>query len=210
MAGTGNGWANPAPAGLFALAVADIIFFALLSGKIKPGGLALLGLWLLGGFVIQLIVGIVELKVGELNGGNVFTIFASFFMFTGGMSFIYKYFAIINKWPLDSLVDGYAWLGLSIIVIAFTPAYMKKSILPMGLLFLAFDVALPIIALVNLHVIDHSYMIYAAYLCIVGAFLATWVASGIVINTAFGKSIIPLPGPMIRTKAPAAGHAHNA
>lgn len=198
MSGNGHGWANPAPAGLFALALADICFFAALSGRITPGGLALLGLWLLGGFVVQLIVGLVELKEGELNGGNVFTLFASFFMLTGGLEFIFKYFAIVYKWPLDALVDGYAWLGLSIIVIAFTPGYLKKSVLPMGLLFLAFDIALPIIALVDLHIIDHHYMTYAAYLCIVGTVLAVWTATAIVVNTNMGRSVIPLPGPIIK------------
>jgi Predicted membrane protein len=198
MSENGHGWANPAPAGLFALALADICFYAALSGKIALGGLALLGLWLLGGFVVQLIVGIVELKTGEINGGNIFTLFAAFFMFTGGLEFIFKYFALMNKWPLDGLVDGYAWLGLSLIVWAFTPAYLKKSVLPMGLLFIAFDVALPIIALCDLGIIAHTYMIYAAYLCIVGAFLATWTAAGIAVNTACGKSIIPLFGPMMK------------
>jgi succinate-acetate transporter protein len=198
MSQDGNGWANPAPAGLFALALADICFYAALSGKIKLGGLALLGMWLLGGFVVQLIVGIVELKNGEIDGGNVFTLFASFFMLTGGFEFIFKYFALINKWPLDTLVDGYAWLALSIIVWAFTPSYFKKSVVPMALLFIAFDIALPIIALVDLGVISSTIMIYAADLCIVGAFLATWTAAGVLVNTAWGRSVIPLGGPMIK------------
>ncbi len=55
-------WANPAPAGLLALAMACFTFFALLSGKVEYLTIPLLGCWLIGGFVIQIMLGILELR----------------------------------------------------------------------------------------------------------------------------------------------------
>lgn len=52
-----DSWANPAPAGLVALAVSCFCFFALFNERVTENAAALLGWWLLGGFVIQLIVG---------------------------------------------------------------------------------------------------------------------------------------------------------
>jgi succinate-acetate transporter protein len=73
-----KGWANPAPAGLTALAIACFTFYALLTGKVELTALPLLGAWLLGGFIVQIVVGIIEYKEGNLIGGNVFTVFAAF------------------------------------------------------------------------------------------------------------------------------------
>lgn len=55
-------WANPAPAGLVALAVACFIFYALLSGKVTVGALPLMGAWLLGGFLFRLSLELLNLK----------------------------------------------------------------------------------------------------------------------------------------------------
>ena len=55
-------WANPTPAGLVALAVACFGFFAILSGRVTHDAMPLLGAWLLGGFVVQFIVALLDLK----------------------------------------------------------------------------------------------------------------------------------------------------
>jgi len=38
-------WANPTPAGLVALAVACVCFFALLNGYVNPSAMPLVGCW---------------------------------------------------------------------------------------------------------------------------------------------------------------------
>jgi hypothetical protein len=91
------GWANPTPAGLVALAIACFGFFALLTGLVTPAASPLLGCWLLGGFVVQVVVGIIDLKGGNTTGGNTFIFFSAFFMLVSGGEMIFKFFMANSK-----------------------------------------------------------------------------------------------------------------
>lgn len=203
MSGDGKGWANPAPAGLVALAVACFTFYYILHGYVAygytspAGSLPLLGCWLLGGFVIQLIVGVIELLEGNTTGGNVFTVFAAFFMLTGALEFFVKYFAGAFKWsiPLQTALDGYAWAALAIFIVLWTPAYFKgTSILSTALIIL--DVAVVLICLMDLKLLDKAVGDpIAAYCLLITGILAIYLSSAIVLNTAFGKTILPITGP---------------
>jgi len=110
-------WSNPTPAGLVALAVACFGFFALLTGKITAGALPLLGCWLLGGFIVQLVVALIDLKGGNTTGGNTFLFFSAFFMLVGGLEMMVKSFLSKTGLTLDARVDGWAWLVLAITLI---------------------------------------------------------------------------------------------
>lgn len=196
MSGGEKGWANPAPAGLVALAVASFTFYALLGGKVSAGALPLLGCWLIGGFVIQAIVGIVELKAGSTTGGNVFTIFSAFFMLVGGIEFFLKYFAAVNKWsiPLDGHIDGWAWLALAIFIVTWTAAYFKDNGV-ISLAILSLDVAVVLVALLDLGWVGAALEPIASYAFLITGILALYLAAAVVLNTAYGKTILPIPGP---------------
>jgi Predicted membrane protein len=203
MSGDGKGWANPAPAGLVALGLACFTFYYILLGyeswgfESPAGALPLLGCWLMGGFVIQVIVGIVELMEGNTTGGNVFTVFSAFFMLAGGLEFFVKYFAAANKWPiaLNTVVDGWAWLALAVFIVLWTPAYFKgTSILALAVIFL--DIAVVAIALMDLKILDKATGDpIAAYTLLITGILALYLSAALVLNTAFGKSILPITGP---------------
>ena len=203
MSGDGKGWANPGPAGLVALAVACFTFYYILFGyeaygfTSPAGALPLLGCWLLGGFVIQVIVGVIELMEGNTTGGNVFTVFSAFFMLAGGLEFFVKYFSAANKWsiPLNTIVDGYAWAALAIFIVLWTPAYFKgTSILSTALIIL--DVGVVCVCLMDLKLMDKATGDpIAAYCFLATGILALYLSSAIVLNTAFGKSILPITGP---------------
>lgn len=195
-----GGWANPAPAGLVALAVACFLFYAVLSGTCDHSCIPLMGMWLLAGFVIQVIVGIIELNHGNLTGGNVFLFFSGFFMLVGGLEFIFKYFASINGWPLDTTIDGWAWLPLWITLILWTPVYLKDSPLPMALVILALDVGVFFVTFMDMGVLAGHYAPIAAKFMLLGGICGLWVAAGIIVNTSYGRNIIPMPGPIIRSK----------
>jgi len=206
MSGDGKGWANPAPAGLIALAVACFTFYYILYGYVAygyaspAGSLPLLGCWLMGGFVIQIIVGVIELLEGNSTGGNVFTIFASFFMLAGGFEFFVKYSAAAFKWsiPLQGPIDGYAWAALAIFIVAWTPAYFKgTSILSTALIIL--DVAVVAIALMDLKLMDKATGDpIAAYCLLFTGILALYLSTAIILNTAYGKSVLPITGPWVK------------
>lgn len=201
MSGHGGGWANPAPAGLVALGVAGLTFYALLSGSVSAGALPLLGCWLMGGFIVQFTVGVIELKEGALIGGNVFLFFSGFFMLAGGLEMFVKYFAAANKWaiPLDVHMDGYAWVILTIALIFLTPCYMKSSNAVMGLILLLLTPAAGLVALMDGGWIGATpWKPIAAYLLGAVGILGVYMASAIWVNSTFGRTILPTGSSMIK------------
>lgn len=194
-------WANPTPAGLVALSVACACFFALLTGRVEHSAIPLVGCWLLGGFVVQLVVGLLDLKSGNGTGGNTFLFFSAFFMLTGGLEMMLKYNAITAGTPLDGRIDGYAWAVLTVVVLLWTPAFLTKFTL-LSVIVLLLDVALPVVALVDLGILAKSYAPIAGWALLFAAFAAIYLSAGIVVNQACGRTVYPLLG-VARTPAPA-------
>lgn len=190
-------WSNPTPAGLVALAVACFCFFAMLSGNVTSAALPLIGCWLIGGFVVQFIVAIVDLKSRNTTGGNTFLFFSAFFMLTGGLEMLLKFNAITNGIALDTRIDGWAWLVLTVTLILWTPAFFKTPLI-LTLVVIAIDVALPFITLIDLGILPKTYSLIPAWALLIAGILAIYLAAAIVVNTAFGRQIYPLPGPIIK------------
>jgi len=184
-------WSNPTPAGLVALAIACFCFFALLNGFVEESAMPLVGCWLIGGFVVQLIVGLLDLKGGNYAGGNTFLFFSAFFMLVGGMEMFVKYNGLMSGTPVDTRIDGYAWLVLTLAVYLWTPAFLKSFNL-LSLVVLALDVALPFITLTDLKVLPASFSVIAAYALLAAALLAIYLSAALVVNTAFGRKIYPV------------------
>jgi succinate-acetate transporter protein len=162
--------ANPTPAGLAALAVACFLFFAMLSGNVGTNALPLIGAWLIGGFVIQLVTAWFDLKSGNEAGGNTFLFFACMFMLAGGIEMFLKYEAAVNGTPLDVRADGWAWLANTLVLWGWTPAFCRKFSL-LSVIILLVDLALPWLALADLGVLPKwvtqisAYSLLAAGLC---------------------------------------------
>ncbi len=201
-------WSNPTPAGLVALAVACFCFFAMLTGRIETSALPLMACWLLGGFVVQLVVGLLDLKGGNHTGGNTFLFFSGFFMLAGGLEMLLKHRAILAGNPLDARVDGYAWLALTIIVLLWTPAFFKSFSL-LSLIVLLLDLALPFIALTDLGVLPKGYSHISAWALLAAGVVAIYLCSAQVVNAAYGKAVYPLPG-VPRGKSRKAASAQDA
>jgi hypothetical protein len=191
-------WANPAPAGLVALAVACFIFYAILSGTVKPGAMPLLGCWLIGGFVVQLITGLLELKEGALTGGNVFLFFSAFFMLVGGMEMFVKFFAGIYQWQIDTTIDGWAWLVLFIILIFYSFAYFKQSAFVMNLLLIFLDIGVFFVTFIDIGWMNPAFKPFAAYALLITGVCGIYMSSAIILNAAFGKTILPVGKPIIK------------
>ncbi|QQZ61222.1 hypothetical protein JI735_33455 [Paenibacillus sonchi] len=194
-----NAWANPAPAGLVALAVSCFCFFALFTNQVTDAAKPLLGWWLIGGFVVQLVVGIFELKAGNTAGGNTFLYFSAFFMLVGGSEQLFKFYMAHNQILLDSRIDGWAWLCLSISLLLCTPAYFKSPFF-LCLVIVILDVALPILALMDLGVLSYRFSHIPGWLLLAAGTCGIYLASAIVVNDSFGRKIYPNPGPLIKDK----------
>jgi len=185
-------WSNPTPAGLVALAVACICFFALLTGNVSASAMPLIGCWLLGGFAVQIIVALLDLKSGNMTGGNTFLFFSAFFMLVSGLEMFVKYEALTAGAPLDGRVDGYAWAVLTVVVWLWTPAFFTKFSL-LSVIVALLDVALPLITLHDLRILPYPLIHVAAWLLLACAVTAVYLCSAIIVNTACKKTIYPLP-----------------
>ncbi|NPV90340.1 MAG: hypothetical protein HPY50_06180 [Firmicutes bacterium] len=196
-----GGFANPMPAGLVALGMVCFLFYAVMTGKVGAGSAPLMGMWMIGGFVVQVIVGVIELKEGNLSGGNVFTWFSGFFMLATGLEFITKFLAAQYGWQLDARIDGWGWAALALSLILWTPVYFRSP-LYMLIAVLCFDVALPLLALMDLGIISKAAAApVIGWLALVAGCGGLLLAAAIVVNTTFGRSIIPCPGPIIKVPA---------
>lgn len=89
-----HSFATPGPAGLAALAVACFGFAASFLGLVDVSGLPMLSAWLIGGFVVQIVGSVMELKDHNITGGNVFLFFAAFFMLAAAISSFAKWYMI--------------------------------------------------------------------------------------------------------------------
>lgn len=186
-----SAWANPTSAGLVALSVACVCFFALLTGGVEASAMPLVGCWLIGGFVVQLVVALLDLKGGNHAGGNTFLYFSAFFMLVGGLEMLLKYNAITAGAPLDARIDGYAWSVLTLVTWLWTPAFFVKfSLLSIALVFL--DLALPIIALTDLTLLPKTAAPIAGWLLLASGAVALYLCAAQVVNTAYGKNIYPV------------------
>jgi len=187
-------WSNPTPAGLVALAIACFCFFAILTGKVTHGAMPLLGCWLLGGFVVQIVVALLDLKGQNHTGGNTFLFFSAFFMLVGGLEMIMK-FDMMNKGiAFDAHIDGWAWMVLTIVTLLWTPAFFKSTRL-LTMIVIALDVSLPFITLMDLGILPKTYGVIPAWGLLIAGAIAIYLSSAIVVNTAYGKQVYPLPGP---------------
>ena len=184
-------WANPTAAGLVALAVACFSFFALLTGRVEVSAMPLVGCWLLGGFVVQVIVGLLDLKGGNSTGGNTFLFFSAFFMLVGGVEMLFKYNAISAGAPLDGRIDGWAWLVLTLVLYLWTPAFFVKfSMLSLIVGFL--DIALPFIVLTDLGILAKEWSHVAAWALLCSGIVAIYFSAAIIVNGAFGRKVYPI------------------
>ena len=180
-------WANPTPAGLVALAVACFCFFALLNGFVAPEAMPLLGCWLIGGFLVQLVVALLDLKSGNHAGGNTFLYFSAFFMLVGGLEMFVK----SSGAAVDARIDGWAWAALTLVVWLWTPAFFKTFGF-LSLIVSALCVACPVIALIDLELLPKNYAFIPAYALLAAALIAIYYSAAIVVNTAYGKKVYPV------------------
>ena len=141
---------------------------------------------------------IIELKEGATLGGNVFLFFSAFFMLVTGLELLFKFWMATKGIALDARIDGWAWLVLAVSLILWTPGYFKSPLV-MTLLVLALDVALPLIALKDMGIMNPATAapIIGIALLIGGSF-GIYMAAGTILNTVFGRQVLPLGTPIIK------------
>jgi hypothetical protein len=192
-----HSFATPGPASLGAFAVAVIGFGAVFLGKVTVFGLPILAAWLVGGCLIQLVAAIMELKDHNLTSGNVFLYFSGIFMLAAALSTIAKFLMIVNNMKPDPTVEGYLWLAGTGFLVAMTPNYAKSNFF-LFLIVLMADVSLLLIGFLDLGIIGAAYKAVVGYLLMACGILAIYLIAATATNTFYGKSIFPVPPPLIK------------
>ena len=102
-----------------------------------------------------------------------------------------KYHGIETGTALDTRIDGFAWLALTVVVYLWTPAFCKPFSL-LSLVVLALDAALPFIALIDLKVLPAELSVIPAYALLAAGAIGIYLSAALVVNTAFGRKIYPV------------------
>lgn len=196
--------ASPAPGGLVAFAVACYTFTGVFSGLVTGEGLFLLGCWLLGGFVVQIIVCGRELDHGQLLGGNVFLFFQGFFMLTGAISSMAKYLCLyVWMTPYSTVVEGFGWLACTIALIMWSPGYFKTANGTFSLAIIFTDIALIGVVLNDFGILGAAAPIVKPIVAIclfLAGSLGIYCTAATQLNEAFGRTVLPVMKPLIRDK----------
>lgn len=192
-----HSFATPGPAALGAFAVAVFGFGAVFLGQVTLHGLPLLAAWLIGGCLIQVVAAVMELKDHNLTSGNVFLYFAGFFMLAAALSTMAKYLMLINNMKPDTTVEGWLWVAGAGFLIAVTPNYAKSNLFLFLVVVMA-DIALVLIALLDLGVIGTAYKPVVGYLLFACGILSIYLIAAVSTNTFYGKAVFPLPPPLIK------------
>lgn len=192
-------FANVAPAGLIALAMACWAFWAMYTGRVTGDAAPVLATWMIGGGLVQYAVGWMELRNGDIRGGNIFLFFGAFFMFVTAFSLLTKYLLAKNGLPMDARIEGYCWMACAIGLILCTPAYATKGSKVMFFLVVIVDVCLVLIALMDMAAIPKAvYAPPTGWALFVVGVMGLYMAGAVMVNTMFGKSIFPIPGPLVK------------
>lgn len=171
---------------------------------VGPESLLLLAAWLTGGFVVQIIVANKELDHGELLGGNVFCFFQGFFMLTGAISSICKWLCVfVFDVAYSTVVEGFGWGACTIALILWSPAYFKNANGTFSTAIIFTDIALIGVTLNDFGILPASLKIGVAICLFIAGSLGLYCASAVQLNTAFGKTVLPLAKPLIKSTASA-------
>lgn len=187
-------WGNPTPAGLAALAAAGFGFFALLTGRVSADAMPLLGAWLIGGALIQLVTALVDLKGGNQPGGSTFLYFTGFFMLASGIEQFVKYNAITDGTPLDGRIDGWFWIAISAVVWLWLPAFYAKGVTLLALILTVIGVATLFLVCADLGILFEpaTSKAVAGWALLVAGAGGAYLGAAQIVNSAFGRKIYPL------------------
>jgi len=187
-----HSFANPAPAGLGALAIACFLFFALLTGRVGHEAAPILACWLVGGAICQIAAGLIELKDHNISGGNLMLFFGSFFMVTGAVGIFTKTILAANSIAFHAKIEGWAWLCAFLVLVALTPCYLKANKIFFWVVVLA-DIAVGALAITDLKIAPLGA--FAGWVLLFVGIGALYLVAAIAINTSFGRAVLPVPEP---------------
>lgn len=192
-------WVNVNAAGELALAVAVIGIGATLLGKVEPSQTVILGIWIMCGSLVHFAVGIGSMIKGLNTNANAFMLFAAFLMLAAGIEFILRWYAGTQGMSIGHVINGYLWIPIWFAVWFWTPSVLKEAPLVFNLTVICLDIAFPLTSLMHLQVVGHGFAPVAGYALIMAGILTIYMGGASVLNNSYGRSVLPLGAPLIKS-----------
>ena len=188
------------PASALALGTSTMGIFCALTGIIGPEGFLTLGIWLIGGFAIHLYASISAWNQGNALEAGVFSFFGVYLELVGAISFITTWAVIQFNLPAGFFLDGFMWIPLTIGIWFWSYPLFKlcPGTLSIGILFA--DIAFPLVTLTKLGVLGAPFELIAGVCILLTSVFFMYLGGASMINVVFEKDILPLGGPILKTK----------
>jgi uncharacterized protein len=118
-------------------------------------------------------------------------------MLAAALSTIAKFLMIVNGMKPDATVEGWCWLAGTGFLVGMTFNYAKSNLLLFLIVVMA-DIALLLIAFLDLGILGASYKAIVGYLLVACGILAIYLIAASATNTFYGKAVFPVPGPLVK------------
>lgn len=196
-------WADASPASLFSIGAGTTAVWVSLTGRAGPGDLPVLVVWLMAVAVIQVITGLVALRRGDSVGGSLNLVFGILFWAAPACTTALLAFPVGGP-PVEGLtliMNGWVFAFLGLVLVAHIPILAAQSALLLVAM-AAFSVAVGLLAALNMQLpaiqtqAPWPVVAWTAGWLIGGAgLLMTYMGVAVILMTAFGRSLLPIPGP---------------
>lgn len=207
-------WADPSPAGLFAVGAGTTAVWTVLTGRAGPHDAGIFVVWLLAAGLLQLVVGLVHLRRGDPTGGSLNLAFGVlFFGAPAATAAVASGGAAAGAASATLVMNGWIFILLGIVLAAYVPVAARQS----ALLVLALGIfvgAVFLLAFLNLHSPAEQQQApwplvawSAGWLIGVAGLLMVYLGIATAWLHAFGRSVLPIPGPLGGPVGPAAATA---
>jgi hypothetical protein len=172
---------------LFLLGVLHIGLFAFATNADRGPLTPVLGLWILSISTPIIILAIIELRRGEILFGTMGMVFGGLLGFGAGFSFIRGLF-----FSGPSVMDGYWFLGTSVIFFLLIPAMLRVSKL-MSVMFADIGTALFILGLSLADFLGTAQLplTISGWLALIFSISCFYMATAQMTNALYGKRIMP-------------------
>lgn len=174
-----------------------------LTGRAGPDDMPVLVVWLIAVAVVQVITGLIALRRGDSVGGSLNLVFGTFFWAAPAFTTALIAFPLGGPPPanLTLVMNGWVFAFLGVVLAVHVPVMAAQS----ALLFWAmviFTVAVGLLAALNLQPPAMQLLApwptvstIAGWLIGIAGLFMTYMGAAVVLLTALGRPLLPVPGP---------------
>ncbi|HOK27994.1 MAG TPA: hypothetical protein PLI21_03105 [Methanomassiliicoccaceae archaeon] len=181
-------WAPGGPATLFILGVLHLGLFFFATSDDQATLAPALGLWILGISAPLTILGIIEMRRGEVLFGTMGMVFGGLLGIGAGLSFVRGLLI-----PGESVMDGYWFTGTSIVFFLLLPSMLRLSrLMSVGLAIIGTGLMLLGLSLAGVFGATAVPLTIAGYLALAFSIICYYSAAAQLTNSFYGREMLPL------------------